>query len=337
MSPHKALRLQLLFALGCNGAESPDDTARDSELQQTTACMGLEEAGGSCPAAEDVSPASLTPALCGTTVVSVVGGPREEDCWYGPGGDSLDHSGCVYDVTVSGPNDCDYGRPFATQSCAAARADWSLPLGPRPDDSRRLAAEWTAIGLAEHASVASFARFVLELLAHGAPAELVRDANQAMADEVRHAELAFGLASAYAGEAVGPGPLPVHAVQIGDLCAMAAACVREGCLAETRSVLMLTERAGRETDPVVAEILRTLAADEGRHAALAWRAVQWAVGVGGERVQRAVAEAFGAASEDAAWEEVIRPVAMAAGFLAMAPTGGDRRPGPRAGDTADQA
>jgi hypothetical protein len=48
----------------------------------------------------------------------------------------------------------------------------------------------------EHASVAAFARFTLDLLALGAPADLVQSAQQALGDEIAHAELCFGLAGA---------------------------------------------------------------------------------------------------------------------------------------------
>ena len=43
---------------------------------------------------------------------------------------------------------------------------------------------WRLSGLAEHSSVAAFARAALELMAVGAPAELGADAHQAAIDEV---------------------------------------------------------------------------------------------------------------------------------------------------------
>ncbi len=309
MTPYTALRLQLLFALGCPGSKG--------ELLQTTACMGIDEAGDECPDADEVERDALSSAICGGEIVSVDGGPTEGECWYGPGGDTAEHPGCVYEVTVRQVEDCAYGRPFSALAEPTDRAEWASPLRPRLEGVERAvcAAEWTTIGLAEHASVASFSRFILELLAHGAPAELVRDAQRALADEVVHAELAFGLASAFAGRAVGPGPLPIAAVELTDLRAMAVACAREGCLAETRSVLQLVERAAREPDPVVAGVLRRLASDEQRHAALAWRAVQWAVRVGGEPVRAAVAAVFREARQDEAWRQVIQPVASAAGMF----------------------
>ncbi|MFZ5897429.1 MAG: hypothetical protein ACOY0T_40625 [Myxococcota bacterium] len=69
-----------------------------------------------------------------------------------------------------------------------------------------LSDEWARAACFEHASIASFNRFSLELLALGAPGDLVERANRAALDEVRHARLCFALASVYAGDDFGPGP-----------------------------------------------------------------------------------------------------------------------------------
>ena len=95
------------------------------------------------------------------------------------------------------------------------RDDWSLAARPDiggldPATRVALADAWTTDALAEHASIAAFARFVLHLLAVGAPPGLLRDAQQALADEIDHAARTFGLASAYAGRAVGPGPIDIR-------------------------------------------------------------------------------------------------------------------------------
>lgn len=109
------------------------------------------------------------------------------------------------------------GRPFtiaseARTAMAIGRADWAgeteIVVATLPVVTReRLAAAWTRDALYEHASVASFARFVLQLLAVGAPPALVLAGQAAIGDEVRHAQQCFALASAYAGAPVGPGPL----------------------------------------------------------------------------------------------------------------------------------
>ncbi len=181
---------------------------------------------------------------------------------------------------------------WSSPGCAGDGLD-ALTAGERSD----LAAAWTADALLEHASVASFARFSLALLAAGAPAELVTLAHRAALDEVRHAQLCFALASAYAGESVGPGPFPVgERVEVGGgLAALAASTVREGCVGETVAAVVAAEQLARATDPAVRAALTRIADDEARHAELAWRTVAWALEIGGDDVREAVALAFRAA------------------------------------------
>lgn len=160
------------------------------------------------------------------------------------------------------------------------------------DDATReaIADVWTRDGLTEHASVASFAQVVLELLALGAPSDLVRDAQRAMGDEIRHAERAFAIAGRYAGRAVMPGPLPI-AGALGKpptLADFAARAASEGCVAETIAALQLHAAADVARDPALAAILRTTADEESEHALLGWRIVRWALNVGGESVRSAV-------------------------------------------------
>jgi hypothetical protein len=213
---------------------------------------------------------------------------------------------CVYDQAVEHwlCADAVCGRPFlvddeAVTARARGRDDWraliAAPAVP-PRERARLAAYWTQIGLYEHASVASFARFVLQLLAVGAPAELVDGAQRALADEVEHARLCFALASLYQGTGVGPGPLPVpDALGDLDLDAVVAAVIREACVGETLSALEAREAAARADDPALRRILARIADDEQRHAELGWRFVQWALAGAGVDQRARAAEVFAAA------------------------------------------
>jgi len=200
------------------------------------------------------------------------------------------------DLTEAGRR-CDQqwvcGRPFliadeARKAESAVSSAWLTPAAEIrladlqvPTDAAlrdRLAAHWTDIGLLEHASVAAFARFTLQLLALGAPAELVGASQRAALDEVRHAELAFALASRYAGRSLGPGPLPLTgALDASSPSEILALTVREGCIGETRAALEASRAAESCEDPVVRSVLETIAADEARHAELAWRAVRFLV------------------------------------------------------------
>ncbi|MBX7077818.1 MAG: ferritin-like domain-containing protein [Nannocystaceae bacterium] len=193
------------------------------------------------------------------------------------------------------------GRPLlhdgvACMAEAIVRDDWRTDVAP---DARagtgsvraQLAVAWRDIGLAEHASIASFARFVLDLLAVGAPAELVVAAQRAMGDEVVHARLAFGLASRYGGVAVGPGPLRQPAAAVRTLEEIVVAAVVEGCVGETIAAARAEHARHGVRDEAVAGVLAVIARDERRHAQLAWRFVSWAVRRHPE-LQRAVARAF---------------------------------------------
>jgi hypothetical protein len=133
----------------------------------------------------------------------------------------------------------------------------------------------------EHASIAAFARFALELLSLGAPPDLLMQAHQALADETAHARDAFALASAYAGRPVGPGSLDVGgALAARTPLAIVTTAILEGCIGETVAAVEATEALAHATDPAVRTALERIAVDETRHAELAWRFVQWVLRAG---------------------------------------------------------
>ena len=219
---------------------------------------------------------------------------------------------CCYQVDVSAMNDpaCagGVGRPFMVESTAeraavveseaprswqhASQAPNVSDLDPRTRAS--LAKAWADDASYEHASVASFAKFSLELLAFGAPAELLRRAHQAALDEVRHAELGFALASAYAGRALGPSRLgkatAVRCCQ--DIESFIFAVIREGCVGETLAAVVASAQQLVASDVAVREALATIARDEANHAELAWQTVSWAVQHFGAGAKEVAASAF---------------------------------------------
>jgi hypothetical protein len=159
------------------------------------------------------------------------------------------------------PTGCAIGRPLRISGRPC------LPTVPHQDDLARDA--WAAIGAAEHASVAAFARFVLQLQALGAPSELVSEAVAAMADEIDHAAFAFRLAG------VQPGPMDLAGMTlVTDPREVLTELVVEACVGET---LGAAEAALGATTarPDIAAQLRKVADDETRHAALGWKTVRW--------------------------------------------------------------
>lgn len=197
------------------------------------------------------------------------------------------------------------GRPFLVEGRARVAplrrrsSDWSAAVRPRIgklslEARNRLADAWAADAQLEHASVASFSRLSLELLAFGAPAELIELSHRAALDEVRHAQLCFALASAYAETEIAPAALPIdsHVTLARDLPALVTSAIVEGCVGETLAAILASEQRERASDPAVKRVLSMIAEDEARHAELSWRIVAWALRIGGSNVRKAAADAF---------------------------------------------
>ncbi len=162
-----------------------------------------------------------------------------------------------------------------------------------PPARATLAALWQTDAQDEHASVAAFARATLELLAVGAPPDLVAASQQASLDEIRHARACLTLAARYAAPQE-PGPLPALAPRDGGLVALACNTFLEGCVGETIAALAARRAARRCELQATRDTLLTISEDETRHAELAWATVAWAVRTGG----RAVADALRALAHD---------------------------------------
>ncbi|MBX3200261.1 MAG: ferritin-like domain-containing protein [Labilithrix sp.] len=205
-------------------------------------------------------------------------------------------SACCYAWSIP----CPGGRPLRVgervfRAAPTARDDWASRVAPdaraEEDEAVRaeLAAYWLEQAAAEHASVASFNRFALQLLALGAPSEMLTATLDAARDEVRHAELCYGLAARYSGRPVGPGKLalPTGPLDVEPV-AVALETLRDGCLGESVAAELAREASAWARDPEVATVLEGIAADEERHAELAWRAVAWLVAEHGEPVRAAV-------------------------------------------------
>jgi hypothetical protein len=252
----------------------------DPDVPQEVAFCVPAPGSGQCGACEDETcqQAALQAGneanvcVCGCSFIMQTCGPETVD------------DACCYKVLVEDQG-C-IGRPFVVggeprQAVAVHRRDWTSAQAPDTAlptaIAQALAEHWQQVALAEHASVASFARFCLDLLSLGAPPELLARAQRAMADEIEHARLGFALASAYAARPIGPGALATADPSAGsrDAAAILTDAIVEGCIGETVSAAEAAAAAETATDPVVRRVLAKIAADETRHGALAWRFVQW--------------------------------------------------------------
>ncbi|MCA9645619.1 MAG: ferritin-like domain-containing protein [Polyangiaceae bacterium] len=206
-----------------------------------------------------------------------------QDNWIDYWPDAAPFNGsCCYQSMYA----CGGGRPFVVSDEARVapvvpRGDWigegepcaaGVPLGV----AARLVQHWIDDAQMEHASVAAFARLTLELMAFGAPSDLVRDSQIAGLDEQRHAELCFRMASRFAGVKLGPGPLSLDgALSKRGLTDFAWCTFVEGCLGESMAALIAEAGAELAQDGETKQVLSGIAADESRHAELAWRVVAW--------------------------------------------------------------
>jgi hypothetical protein len=190
--------------------------------------------------------------------------------------------------------------PKVVRGAAWAQLPTSVGGPPVVDDEVRqaLAAQWRENGRTEHASVAAFAQLTMDLMALGAPPELVAAAQKDALDEIRHAELCFSLARALDGRAQGPGPFPevrqargVSSLRSVALAGLAVDSLIDGGLHEGVSARILATLARRCELPAVQALLKELAADEGRHAAHGWDVVEWCLAEGGAPVARALSGA----------------------------------------------
>jgi hypothetical protein len=285
------------------GALSACSTSFDDE-----GCMAVAETAASCPSGDDVKPSQLfLPGKCGDDleIVEVNGNGTLKKLGSETG---ETNPACCYPVTVVDHNtkqECMVGRPFYERGKAlAARVLASSPRAAVRDASR--AAAWARAGAEEHASVAAFSRLSLELMALGAPIELLREVHQAALDELAHTERCFELSRHFGGAALRADSFPFSGPIRVDtsLAELAHAAAREGCLAETLGAILAGAAAELAPEPEVRAALAGIAAEEARHAVLSYRIVAWALREGGDAVRAAVRVAFASAWPEPELEEL---------------------------------
>ena len=286
-----------------SGDMCPFDPQPESiPVPDTGPCSGAYNAYYAC------LPAPVPPETCETTYTNecVL---QQYQCglqWHADAacGPDPSTSECCY-IVVGG---CPVGRPFIVEGSARIAAleegdGWarSASIAGSPDVSAldettraALAAFWAEEGLYEHASIASFARFVLQLLSVGAPADLVERAQRAQTEELEHARVCFSMASAYAGKSSRPGRLDLSRGLDAafDPVAIAVAVASEGCIAETVAALQIAAARDVATDECVRRALTVLAEQESEHAMLSWRYLRWALERGDARLREEVAQVF---------------------------------------------
>lgn len=241
----------------------------------------------------------------------------------------------------------------STTVSAAASTNMSDPLFSNmlsEEALNKAAKYWAKVAMMEHASVASFSRFSLELMSVGASPELLALAHQAALDEVRHTQISLDIANQFTSTTFTPGAFPlsnkVADFAFGDMEKIATSAALEACIEETLAAAVVLYQADHMGDTNHKTLLRGVAMDEANHAAFAWRAVQWMASTS-PAVHSAVSAVFSARAESyasapeavsiptleriglldqgtmaklqhAAWHQVVVPTAAALGFLPAA-------------------
>lgn len=173
---------------------------------------------------------------------------------------------CCYDdlVDVRG-----VGRAYRVDGRRTLACDEAPPFHP-------VAAYWHDVARGEYASIFAFEALAASLVAHEAPADLVRAARRARRDEGRHARFAYSWLARVSGARVRPGPIPAPTAP-ADLETLAREALVDGAFEEALGAALAAHLAELTDDPRLASALRTIAREEARHAELSWRVLSFAL------------------------------------------------------------
>jgi hypothetical protein len=166
---------------------------------------------------------------------------------------------------------CPTGPATLTVTCSTD-CSGRLTEGYRaPEGAERLA----NMAYLEAVSVHAFERLERELEAHGAPPSLLREAQRARRDEVRHTAMTARLARERGCSPRLPeAPAPIRARTLLEVAIENAV---EGCVRETYGAVQGLVEAQTSRDRGIRRAMKSIAADECRHAELAWAVHAWAM------------------------------------------------------------
>ncbi|MEO8876438.1 MAG: hypothetical protein ABI461_12685 [Polyangiaceae bacterium] len=144
-----------------------------------------------------------------------------------------------------------------------------------PSAAHSIGDRFAAMAFLEAVSVHAFARLERELHAHGASAGLLRDSRRARRDEQRHTAMMMRLARRNGTDARLPDE-PI-AAPVRSLLDVALENAVEGCVRETYGAVVGLIEGETSPEAAIRKTMRAVAADECRHAELAWAVHAWAM------------------------------------------------------------
>ncbi len=162
-------------------------------------------------------------------------------------------------------------EPEVGGGCAGRRPDGLAPAAACAADDA-LGRYLAYICHLEGAAVVAFALLERELVAHGAPPQLIERARRACRDEVRHAKVTGDLARRHGAE---PAAVSVELRPPRSLLAMALDNAVEGCVRETYGALCAHYQATTANDTDVRSAWQHIAEEETAHALLSHDLDAW--------------------------------------------------------------
>jgi hypothetical protein len=158
-----------------------------------------------------------------------------------------------------------FHRPIPWEESHASRLD--------PEVRAELARIWAERIPTEYRSITGFGTFAFDLIAAGAPPDLVAVCHRVCIDELRHTELAVRMVEIYGGRRPSLpreiSSLPA-AQGISAVAQAARSAIALSCLGETFACTELTMLRDRAVDPVVRGVLTVFLSDEIVHARIGW-------------------------------------------------------------------
>ncbi|MBX3225838.1 MAG: ferritin-like domain-containing protein [Labilithrix sp.] len=173
------------------------------------------------------------------------------------------------------------GKITIEQSTVIEEGQGGCAIGRRPEGLVAHAATecadpvgrfFAAAAHLEAASVFSFERLTEELVALGAPEELVAASRASRDDEVRHARMTAKMARRFGGA---PAKAEVAPATKRTTLEIALENATEGCVRETYGALVAHRQAKTANDRAIRRMMQTIAEDETKHAGLAWDVAAW--------------------------------------------------------------
>jgi len=253
---------------GCGGDGAPAPTATVTAAE---ACQMLEFSQG-------ISAYNFGPtcsSACAEAGAAGGGYGCELPQSYLSAAESLNPDGGVVVDGGSYTLDCPTSPATLTVTCVVnctgrLTEGYCAPAGMR-SEGERLA----AMAYLEAVSVRAFERLEWELEVHRAPAELLRAARRARRDEVRHTAMTTRLARRHgASPRLPEAPAPASARTLFEVALENAV---EGCVRETYGAVQGLVEAQTSRDVTLRRAMQSIAADECRHAELAWAVHAWAM------------------------------------------------------------